>query len=344
MIHMDRNTSPLSPLTEEAITEVINETIIYEYPSDEIDRFKSLYAEHYNVNAENLEVANGSDEWIQKTVVTLGHDGVMALSPDFIMYQEYAEQAGVSFDTVECDENFQFDFDKVIAEIKRLRPSLFLISMPHNPTGQLFREDELSKLAQSMQDVNGYLAVDEAYVEFAPVYKRPEGEHVVIIRTLSKIYGLAGLRVGIAIAEGKTFETITKLNHPYPVNSLSLNLASRIFENKDEVENFTQYQLKSKESLTEAFKAVDGAVSIIDSSTNFIFTYGENARALGQYLWDHGYKPRIYDKAPLNNAVRYSIIRLEDYETLVKLINEWSNQNDTKGKINEGNKDFNITR
>src|SRR5699024_11922609 len=146
---MDRNTSPLSPLTEEAITEVINETIIYEYPSDEIDRFKSLYAEHYNVNAENLEVANGSDEWIQKTVVTLGHDGVMALSPDFIMYQEYAEQAGVSFDTVECDENFQFDFDKVIAEIKRLRPSLFLISMPHNPT----RSEEHTSELQSRFDL-----------------------------------------------------------------------------------------------------------------------------------------------------------------------------------------------
>lgn len=344
MIHMDRNTSPISPLSEAAVGEVVRNTVLYEYPSDEIIRFKRLYADYYNISPDQVEVANGSDEWIQKTIMTLGQNGVMALSPDFVMYEEYSAQADTPFDTIPCDENFRFNFDSVIKTINEKRPSLFLISMPHNPTGQLFDDEELARLSEAVKSVGGYLVLDEAYAEFAPRYRRPEGEHVVIIRTLSKIFGIAGLRVGLAIADGETFRKITRLNHPYPVNSLSLNLAARIFEDRAELEKFTNYQLESKRRLEAVFEMVGDKVNIIESSTNFIFTYGENARSLGQYLRDNGYQPRMYHIDPLNDVVRYSIIKLEDYAGLQKLMNEWSNQYDQKRKIDTGNTDFNFTR
>lgn len=344
MIHMDRNTSPISPLSDEAIREVVENTVLYEYPSDEIIRFKKLYADYYNIRPEQVEVANGSDEWIQKTIMTLGQNGVMALSPDFVMYEEYSSQVDFAFDTIPSNEDFRFDFDAIIKTVSEKRPSLFLISMPHNPTGQLFDEGELELLSETMKSVGGYLVLDEAYAEFGPDYKRPQGEHIVIIRTLSKIFGIAGLRIGMAIAEGETFKKITKLNHPYPVNSLSLNLAVRIFEDNAELEKFTNYQLESKKQLEAAFEAVQNKVKIIESSTNFIFTYGKNARSLGQYLLDNSYQPRMYHTDPLNDVVRYSIIRHEDYKDLNKLINEWSNQYDQERKIDTGNTDFNFTR
>lgn len=344
MIHMDRNTSPISPLSDTDITEVVRNTNLYEYPSDEIIRFKQHYADYYGISPGQIEVANGSDEWIQKTIMTLGQNGVMALAPDFVMYQEYSNQVDITFNTIECDENFRFDFDKVIKAIVEEQPSLFLISMPHNPTGQLFQDEELARVSEAMKAAGGYLVLDEAYAEFAPRYTRPEGEHVVIIRTLSKIFGIAGLRVGVAVAEGETFRQITQLNHPYPVNSLSLNLAGRIFENKVELRKFTDYQLESKKRLEDAFEPVRDKVKTIESSTNFIFTYGENARSLGQYLQDHGFKPRMYTIDPLNDVVRYSIIKLEDYEDLKKLINEWSSQYDQERKIDPGNTNLNFNR
>src|SRR5699024_2090284 len=179
---------------------------------------------------------------------------------------------------------------------------------------------------------------------FAQAYQRPAGEHVIIIRTLSKIFGIAGLRVGIAVADGETFSRITRLNHPYPVNSLSLNLASRIFEDSDELKKFTDYQLASKKQLAAAFRPVGDKIKTIESSTNFIFTYGRNARSLGEYLKENGYQPRLYDTPPLDDVVRYSIIRLEDYTGLKKLINEWSIQYDQKRKSDTGNADFHFTR
>ena len=344
MIHMDRNTSPISPLSDAAITEVVKETHIHEYPSDEIIRFKQLYADYYGIDSRTVEVANGSDEWIQKAIMTLGHNGVMTLAPDFVMYHEYAQQVDLPVYTVPCNEDFHFDFNQVIRSVEEKKPSLFLISVPHNPTGQMFADSELKALADAMEGVGGYLILDEAYFEFAHAYTRPEGNHVLIIRTLSKMFGIAGLRVGIAIAEGETCQKITRLNHPYPVNSLSLNLASRIFADGAALEAFVRYQLDSKARLAEAFSQVSGKINIIESHTNFIFTYGRHARSLGTYLLQNGYQPRMYDAAPLGDVVRYSVIRPEDYDELNQLIKEWSNQYDQEGKSNKGDEDLHITR
>jgi histidinol-phosphate aminotransferase len=178
-----------------------------------------------------------------------------------------------------------------------------------------------------MKAIGGYLVIDEAYAEFGPEFEKPAGEHILIIRTLSKMYGVAGLRVGVMIAEGETFEKVTRINHPYPVNSLSLNLASKIFEEKETLAEFIDYQKKSKELLEAAFRQVSDKVNIIESYTNFVFTHGENAVALGQYLMDNGYRCRMYNNESLKNVVRYSIIKHEDYDRLDKLITEWSNQN-----------------
>lgn len=327
MIIMDRNTSPISPLSEEAMMEVLSKTKINEYPSVEIDHFKNLYADYYNIKPENIEVANGSDEWIQKVVMTLGQDGVMTVAPDFVMYKEYSDQIDAKFTTVPCNADYRFDFDEVMTQIDKERPSLFLISMPHNPTGQLFKYEELEKLSRAMERIGGYLVIDEAYAEFGPEFDKPAGEHVLIIRTLSKMYGVAGLRVGMVIAEGETFKKVTRINHPYPVNALSLNMAAKIFEEKEELAKFIDYQKKSKEMLETAFGKVSDKVNVIESYTNFVFTYGKNAMALGQHLIDNGYRCRMYNDESLKNVVRYSIIKHEDYSRLDKLITEWSNQN-----------------
>ncbi|WP_246095128.1 pyridoxal phosphate-dependent aminotransferase [Salinicoccus cyprini] len=343
MIHMDRNTSPISPLGDDAIAEVIKATKIYEYPGDEINQFKQLYAGYYDIDPGAIEVANGSDEWIQKAIMTLGRNGVMTLDPDFVMYHEYANQVDVPVHTISCDSDFKFDFDMVIEEIKIHEPSLFLISVPHNPTGRMFRAEELQALADAMQRVGGYLVLDEAYFEFGPAYTRPEGKHVLIIRTLSKMFGVAGLRIGIAIAKGETFDKITRLNHPYPVNSLSLNLASKVFSDRTALDQFVRYQLDSKKQLSESLRYACDKINIIESSTNFILTYGDNARDLADYLIGHGYQPRIYNKAPLENAVRYSIIGSEHYERFNQLIKEWSNQYDKEGTRDKGNKNIHST-
>lgn len=328
MISMDRNTSPKSPLTKEQIIDAVNRTNVAVYPEEELTRFKQLYAKRNGFLPENIEVANGSDEWLQKIIMTLGKDGVMSLSPDFVMYQVYANQAGFRYYSVPSREDYSFDYDNVIKEIKDKKPSVFFISNPHNPTGVLLPSHFINDLSAAMKSIGGYLVVDEAYGEFALEHPVPEGEHIIIVRTMSKVYGLAGLRIGVAIARGKTYEAITRINHPYPLNSLTLNLGSEVLSNDSQLDDWFDYQKQLQQSLADAFETVWRHVKIKPTHTNFVFIYGEKARDLYEYLYGNGYRGRVYDDANLKNAARFSIVHEDEYPKLKELITKWGKSHD----------------
>lgn len=330
MIIMNRNTSPLKPLSDEQIAQVVQETDFNNYPDKERDRFVKLYAEAFGLNPTELEVANGSDEWIQKLIIALGQNGVMCLDPDFVMYTTYTQQFKPEILKVSCEPTFDFDFAKVIEAIREMKPSLFLISNPQNPTGTQFETKDLQTLADTMAEVGGYLAIDECYIDFAEDYERPEGEHIVYLRTLSKVYGMAGLRIGIAIAKGETYRKITAINHPYPVSSLALNLASALLSDKEGLAKFKDYQFKSKDKLVESLALVEDLIHVKPSAANYVFTYGEAAVPLAKFLMEKAFLPRIYENdAVLQQVARYSIIRLDEYDGLQKAILEWREQYDS---------------
>ena len=328
MISMDRNTSPKSPLSKEQITDAVNRTNIEVYPEEELMRFKKLYAKQNGFSPENIEVANGSDEWLQKIIMTLGKNGVMSLRPDFVMYQVYANQLGCRYWSVESREDYSFDYDAAISEIKAKKPSVFFISNPHNPTGVLLPGHFINALSEAMKSVGGYLVIDEAYGEFALEHPVPEGEHIIIVRTMSKVYGLAGLRIGIAVARGRTYEAITRINHPYPLNSLTLNIGSEVLSNESQLNEWFDYQKQLQQSLAGAFETVRRHINIKPTHTNFIFIYGDKARDLYEYLYENGYRGRVYDDANLKNAARFSIVGEDEYPKLKELITKWGKSHD----------------
>lgn len=324
---MNRNTSPVSPLTDDMILKVVKETEIQQYPDQEGNQLKKLYAKYYGLDPERIELANGSDEWIQKVIMTLGDQGVIFFAPDFGMYEEYCQQVGVTYYQVPCREGFEFNIDDMIEQINQKTPSLLIVSNPQNPTGVLFKEEELEQLADAMKAVGGYFVIDECYIDFAKNYQRPTGDHIVYLRTLSKLYGMAGLRIGFAIAKDEAWQKITRLNHPYPVNSLVTNIASELFKDVNRLEAFKEYQFKCQKALVKAFDQVKELIEIKPSYANYVFTYGDKARELGKYLEEAGFIGRIYEDDPLlNQAVRYSIVDLEDYPELNKRIKEWREQ------------------
>lgn len=320
---MDRNTSPISPFSEGDYIKAYRETSPNLYPEKEIGRFKNIYGKLNDFKTDEIELANGSDEWLQKLMITLGKGGVMTLMPDFGMYRTYANQIGIPFYQVNCNKNYEFDFERIVEEIKEINPTLFILSNPHNPTSVMFSESNLNLIAQTMEEINGYFVIDEAYIEFGKDYERPQGDHVIILRTMSKIYGMAGLRIGIIRAVNETYNKLTSINHPYPLNSLNLNLASEFLENKDLRFQFASYQKESKEKLVETFHMVKDLISIKPSSSNFVFTYGKKAEDLGVFLKEKGFKGRFYGDIGLKDAVRYSIVELDAYPKLMNCIKEW---------------------
>lgn len=326
MIIMDRNTSPISPIKDEYYTRLAELTDYSGYPDDEPGYLKELYAKQNNLDVNQIELANGADEWIQKTFITLGKTGVMTVTPDFFMYHDYAMQLDILFYEVASDDDFTFNFDEIVSEIQAKKPSLFIISNPHNPTGVMFESSDLQKIADAMEAIGGYFVIDEAYIEFGKEYDRPQGDHVLIIRTMSKIYGMAGFRVGIIIAQNETFEKVTKINHPYPLSHVSMNFARILLEDSEWVTEFKDYQLQAQAKLIEAFEPVKEFMQVKDCYTNFVFTYGAKALSLGNYLKENGFLARFYVEDNLKETVRYSIIKLEDYDRFNEIIQQWMDQ------------------
>ncbi|CZQ90885.1 pyridoxal phosphate-dependent transferase [Trichococcus palustris] len=331
MIRINKNESPIRALTDEEIASVAVGTRFQEYTDDEIVRLTKAFAAFHGEDPASIAFANGSDEWIQKCTILLGYGPILMLEPDFVMYEEYAAQFQREVIKVPCEEDYSFDYEKVYAVIADKKPSYFIVSQPNNPLGGLHPASFIQKTADLLAAYGGYLILDEAYMDFVEEPpERPVGDHVILLRTLSKIYGLAGLRIGIASSTEKTMKLLNSIAHPYPLNTLSLNMAAYLLEQPEKLRAFMAEQRCLSAKLKKIFKEQAGdVISILPSETNFVFTYGELAPALGQWIIDHGYQPRTYEKSGIRSiekAVRYSIATEEQLDALAEIIREWREQ------------------
>lgn len=324
MIRINKNESPIRAFSDETLKDIVLKSRFFEYPDEEYDQFIAAYAEFNDFTANQLSAANGSDEWIQKCMIALGSGPVLTLNPDFFMYADYAAQFERPIHYVNCDQDFNFDLTEILAAMDELKPSFFILSQPNNPTGILFSDDFVQQCSTKMQSLGGYIILDEAYIEFSRPYTVPEGQHVIRMRTMSKIYGFAGLRIGIIISHPDTIKLLNSIQHPYPINTLSLQLAAHLLQDKTHLAEFFDYQRARAKQLHQIFLAQSDVIHVIPSETNFIMTYGEHALSLGRYIEAHGFLPRTYpDDDLLNEVVRYSIATEEQLTQLEQITLDW---------------------
>lgn len=323
---MNRNTSPKRPLSDEDIVSAVLETPFNQYPEDQEADFIQAYSQYNGFDPKEIAVANGADEWLQKLIIQFGQKGVLALDPDFFMYEDYTNQLGYPFYKVETTDQFTFSLMSIIDGLDRYQPSLLFISNPQNPTGQQFSSEFLQSIADATESRNVIFVIDEAYVEFADPYRRPDNGNVIYVRTLSKIYALAGLRIGLALGHGPVFEKLRQINHPYPVNSISLALAGKLFEDTEQLDQWVAYQKRLQEALVAAFNQVADIVTVMPSKSNYVFMFGDRVPELVAHLQSAGFIGRVYDDEKMVNAARYSIIDEADYPRLKTVIKEWREQ------------------
>lgn len=327
MIYIDKNESPIPALSKEEINEVINTSDFRLYPETQYDAFLEAYAAYYNLNTNQVLAANGSDEWIQKCMLALPKGPVLTLSPDFVMYTEFAHQTDRAIEYVTCDADFRFSLDAILDRIDAVQPAFFIMSVPHNPTGEQYPYAFLQAISEKMKALGGYFVIDQAYIEFGEPIEVPLDDHIIVMKTLSKAFALAGLRIGVVISTPKTIQLLNRFAHPYPMSTLSLRLAETLFRDTARVESLIAEQRYLCRKLNDIFhKYASDKIKVVPSKANFVFTYGDNARSLGEYVMQHGFQPRIYDEDNLKEAVRYSIATDTELDQLAEIIKEWSEQ------------------
>ncbi|RNI30704.1 histidinol-phosphate transaminase [Rufibacter latericius] len=281
------------------------------YPDPYQKTIKEKLATLKGVRPEQIFIGNGSDEAIDllvRLVCEPGRDEVLLLPPTYGMYEVSANIHNVAIQRVPLDEHFQPVFEK-IAEKQNERTKILFLCSPNNPTGNLLESATVEKLIKSF---NGLVVVDEAYIDFtqSPSWstRLDEFPNLIVLQTLSKAWGMAGLRLGMAFASPEIIGYLNKIKPPYNINVVTQELVSAALDKTAQLADMLQVIVQERARLVEAFASLPLIEKVYPSDANFVLVQVPNANELYGYLLDRGVVVRNRSTQPgCANCLRITI-------------------------------------
>jgi histidinol-phosphate aminotransferase len=278
------------------------------YPDATWNELRTALAGQHSVDKEQILIGNGSSELILTLMQTFTGSGVRVVypSPSFSMYPIYATIAGATGVKVLLDTQFYLDPDAMIRESQKPGTGLVMLCTPNNPTGNVMPLADIEKVIINSPCV---VAIDEAYFEFHGETALPLVEkypNVVVLRTFSKAYGLAGARVGYLIGQKPVVQQIGKVVLPYNINALSLTLAAVAMQRNDVFLPRIQQIIAERDRVAAALQEMPG-ITVFPSRANFLlFRTAQNSSAITQQLLQAGISVKDFGKH-IPNCIRVSI-------------------------------------
>jgi len=313
MIFLDANENPF-------------ETGVNRYPDPYQRGLKALLAEQKGVDPVQMLLGNGSDEildLIYRAFCEPHVDNVISLPPTYGMYQVLAGINAVENREVLLTPDFQPDVPKILAAVDPRTKLIFLCS-PNNPTGNLLDRNSILELLASF---HGLVVIDEAYIDFSmeESWSAHLGEHpnLLVTQTLSKAYGLAGIRLGICYGSPEIMAALGKIKPPYNVNQLTQERAMQRLGDRAGVEREVAQILKERERLVKALEALDYVEKIHPSDANFVLAKVDDAPGRYRQLLDHQVVVRNRSNQPrCENTLRITVGTREENEKLITLLKQ----------------------
>ncbi len=261
------------------------------YPDPQQWVVKKRISEIKGVPPQNIFLGNGSDEAIDILIRAFcrpGIDNIIVLPPTYGMYSVSAGINDVAIKEVPLTAAYQLDLEG-IAEAIDPNTRLIFVCSPNNPTANsIIREDIETVLA----NFRGIVVVDEAYINYSRqksfIQELTEYSNLVVLQTLSKAWGLAGLRVGMAFASQDVIEVLNKIKPPYNINEASQQLALQGLANIDKVNNWIRETIQEREQLAAALEALPFVQQVYPSDANFILVRTTAPRDIYSYLVNKG--------------------------------------------------------
>lgn len=257
------------------------------YPDPLQQKVKTRLANLHQVDPAQIFVGNGSDEAIDlllRLFCEAGKDAIITLPPTYGMYKVSAAINNIQLVEIPLLEGFQPDVAAILAAQNASTKLLFICS-PNNPTGNLMQREALQAL---LEQFRGIVVVDEAYIQFAEAESTTtlleQHPNLVVLQTLSKAWGLAGLRLGMAFAQPELIEWLTAIKPPYNVNVATQELALDALQQVAVVEKRVAQTIQEREQLKSALAALPFVQHIYPSDANFLLVQVTQPNALYQYL------------------------------------------------------------
>lgn len=294
------------------------------YPDPLQREVKSALKKVKGVPEEMIFLGNGSDEAIDlayRVFCNPGRDNVVAIAPTYGMYQVCADINDVEYRTVLLDENFDFQADALLAACDANTKIIWICS-PNNPTGNSLNRDEILKVIERFE---GIVIVDEAYIDFAQQLSMrqelPAHPNLIILQTMSKAWGSAAIRLGMAFASKEIVTIYNKVKYPYNVNQLTQQQALEMLKDPFEIDKYVKILLTERTRLMQSFQELPICEKIYKTDANFFLAKMTDANAIYNYLVDKGVIVRNRNKIQLcQNCLRITIgNRTENNELLAAL-------------------------
>ena len=255
------------------------------YPDPQSTQLKTEIAALDNLSAENIFIGNGSDEAIDlliRAFLEPAKDKILICPPTYGMYKVAARINNIEVLSVPLNSDFSLNLQACIQCSKQNAPKLAFFCSPNNPTGNLLSSNEIKSFAK---DFHGIVVVDEAYIDFAnkadsPISSIKNCNNIVILRTLSKSWGLAGLRVGYAIGSSELVQVLNNIKPPYNIDAHAQKTAIKALRSKDIFQSNLAELDAQKTHLVNELESCKEVVKVFPSDANFLlvrFNYAKSA-------------------------------------------------------------------
>jgi histidinol-phosphate aminotransferase len=261
------------------------------YPDPFQQALRQRIALMKGVEKENIILGNGSDETIDmlfRTFCEPGKDSVLSVNPTYGMYKVSAGINGIGYNGITLNPDFSLPVDQILATTTENTKMLFLCS-PNNPTGNRFGDDEMRRL---LENFPALVVIDEAYVDFCSqgswVQRLADYPNLVVLQTLSKAWGLAAIRLGMAFASAEIIQLMMKVKPPYNVNTLSQEKALQALLEPQIMEERVQEIISQRDELMQALAGLDGVKKVFPSDANFFLIKVDEPEQLYDFLINKG--------------------------------------------------------
>jgi len=314
LIKLDANENVFieSEWIRERIYEAVQSCDVTRYPDILYSDAHEALGKYLGINPEQILLGNGSDDVLDVIVHAFldNTSELISAEPTFLMYEFFTKILGAKYVTTLVDENFDVNTDEILAKINN-KTKIILLSSPNNPTGNQFSTEKLKTIVESTDRI---VVIDEAYVDFADYNLLDwitQYDNLIITRTFSKSWGLAGLRVGYAVSNPEIIQFLKNVQKPYTLNIIGEAIIPIIINSIKYIDETIEAIKKERSWLEVAYQTIEN-LKVYPSVTNFFllrilkknFTISsliEQLNANGILIRDQSTKPL------LQNCVRITI-------------------------------------
>ncbi|APY12368.1 histidinol-phosphate transaminase [Seonamhaeicola sp. S2-3] len=316
MIFLDANENPF-------------ENGVNRYPDPLQRTLKSVLSEQKKVPENQMLLGNGSDEVLDllfRAFCEPKQDNIITLPPTYGMYSVLSNLNEVEERKVELNASFQPNVEAILDAIDENSKMIFICS-PNNPTGNLIASEKIKTL---LEKFNGLVVIDEAYIDFSNqgswISELNNYPNLIVTQTLSKAYGLAGIRLGLCFASADIIAVLNKIKPPYNVNELTQKRALERILNVEAVNEEIKLVLKERNILIEALKNISFVETIFPTEANFVLARVDDATKRYNQLIEKGIVIRNRTTQPLcENTLRFTVGTKTENETLISALMQLAN-------------------